>query len=92
MTKIAGEVDSFGAEWHYLCQACLDAERAQPAQPAPDTSGQCDWCKNMAAWRKPRRDYDEGSCGRVYYVCRPCIDKDNARIAAELDEYDSGRW
>lgn len=44
----------------------------------------------------PRRDYDEGMNGPVYYVCQNCIDKDNARIADELADddlsYDYGDW
>jgi hypothetical protein len=40
---------------------------------------------------KNRRDMDEGLAGRVYEVCKSCIDKDNKRIDDELAEDDYWR-
>ena len=40
IARIAGEVDSFGAELHDCCQECVDE-----IKNAPPLTGTCDWCK-----------------------------------------------
>lgn len=71
--KQAGEVDSFGAEWHFLCDECLAEERRLAEEEGPSLST-CEKCGNQAEI-KPYRDPDEGMSGPVYWACRPCINK-----------------
>ncbi len=81
--RIQGETDSFGAEYYDLCAECLEQHRNRPP-PA----GDCDWCKKESEKLTPRRDSDEGSHGRVYLVCDPCIQRDIERLRAEREEFD----
>jgi hypothetical protein len=83
-----GETDSFGCEMHDLCDECSKkwSEEVRNA----DTSGDCEWCKMPSDKLFDRRDPEEGMSGRVYRVCRPCIDRQNKRYAEELDYYDRG--
>lgn len=87
VVRIQGETDSFGSEMHDCCQECADAIKAERNSPEAST-GQCDWCKQEATDLRPRRDFEEGMCGRVYDVCGACVKKENEYLAAELDEYD----
>jgi hypothetical protein len=80
-----GETDSFGSEMHDLCAECTEKAREEPHY-----IGTCDWCSASEVVLNPRRDYEEGMAGRVYYVCQPCITRSNARIAAEFDDDDNG--
>ncbi|KXV79704.1 hypothetical protein AD953_01320 [Acetobacter malorum] len=93
VANIQGETDSFGAEYILMCQECYDEYKEEAKKPHIST---CDWCKAKHVTVRPRRDYDEGMSGPVYYVCQNCIDKDNARIADELADddlsYDCGDW
>lgn len=82
VARIQGETDSMGAELNDMCQACLDEHRA--LMKSADTSGKCEWCSEQVPKLFDRRDTDEGLYGRVYRVCRPCIDKHNKRIDEEL--------
>lgn len=82
--RIQGETDSFGCEYYDMCQECLD-EYLREARET-DYSGQCDWCKKHADHLYPHRDIEEGSCGRVYEVCRPCIDAERQRWEEEDEE------
>jgi hypothetical protein len=90
--RVQGETDSFGCEMEDLCDECR-AGRLRYARER-DTSGRCDWCKNEVERRFDRRSSDEGLYGPVYQVCRPCIDKSDARLAAELEEWRdrNGDW
>lgn len=81
-TRIQGETDSFGAEYLDLCTACV--ARLSREQAAP---GYCDWCKAQVLDLRPRRDPDEGSCGRVYQVCQPCRRAQTLREIAECDDW-----
>lgn len=83
VARVQGETDSFGSEMIDMCAECLAAERAYAA--AADTSGRCDWCKSDAPKLRPRRDYDEGMRGPVYFVCDGCIARVDARVAEECD-------
>jgi hypothetical protein len=85
--RIQGETDSFGSEMHDLCAECWEAEKAFK-KTAPPMIAKCDWCKAPNVKLRPRRDMDEGMCGRVYYVCETCVKHDEERICAELDYYD----
>ena len=84
--RIQGETDSFGCEYHMMCQACLDEHRKH-LQAARDEPGCCDWCSELKTGLRPRRDYEEGMAGPVYRVCGDCIKKENEEAQEELDRY-----
>jgi hypothetical protein len=86
VARVQGETDSMGSEMLDLCQQCLDALRAEPH----DTSGRCDWCKTDQPARVPTRDYEEGSCGPVYYVCAGCRSSYFKSLRDAADELDWG--
>lgn len=92
--RVVGEVDSFGCEYMHMCQQCYDEFKAH--ESAADTSGKCDWCKSHKQALTPHRDFEEGSCGRVYDVCGDCIDDERKRIEEENRmndmEMDMGNW
>ena len=90
--RMQGETDSFGAEFMDLCQACHDKTMAEvPWYRSPDA--RCDWCKKAGgeSGLRPTRDFDEGSCGPVYYVCLNCLRRMNEQIKEELAEFDRRR-
>ena len=68
--RIQGETDSYGCEYIFMCQECLDEYRSSEPE-----AGMCDWCHKDAIL-SPMRDFDEGSFGPVYQVCRECRDKE----------------
>ncbi len=70
-TSIQGETDSFGCEYTFYCSECV-SEFDKNLDTA--TIHECDWCKTTGEVF-PTRDIDEGMCGRVYYCCKKCIDK-----------------
>ena len=80
--RLQGETDSFGAEYHYLCEEHIAAYRT--SQETADKSGSCDWCKTDQPEVSPMRDFEEGMNGPVYYVCAPCRRKQNEAIDREL--------
>ena len=84
--RIQGETDSMGCEMHDLCKECVDAMHEAVANA--DHSGTCDWCHQHRDFLSPHRDFEEGSSGRVYDVCRPCRQAESARLQEELDEHD----
>ena len=83
--RVQGETDSFGCEYHLMCQACVDEHRKQQ-QEAFEAVGCCDWCKLPKANLRPRRDMDEGMSGPGYDVCGDCIRKENWEATRELEE------
>lgn len=87
VARVQGETDSFGSEMFDMCKECLDKFREEMKADEPD--GFCDWCKTDTKLR-PTRDYEEGMCGPVYYVCSPCYSKQQAAIREDADQYDSG--
>jgi hypothetical protein len=94
VARIQGETDSFGCEMIDMCQECLDADRAWRKSPeaAEWRKGVCEWCKNPADDLRDARDYEEGSCGRVYRICGACKKRDNDYWAAEAAAYDDDRY
>ena len=78
LSRIQGETDSFGAEYSDACQNHYD--KYLDAIKDLDTTGTCDWCKNHNVPVKDHRDFEEGSCGRIYQVCDTCIAKEKVRI------------
>ncbi len=87
VARIQGETDSMGCEMIDLCEECLREHRESIR--SEDTSGPCDWCKAPAEKRFFRRDYDEGTRGRVYEVCRDCAERQRLRLEEELDRHDA---
>ena len=82
--RVQGETDSMGCEQNDLCVECYD--KMQEAQAAVNAvPGQCDWCSGMFAGLKPRRDWEEGSVGPVYMVCKSCSDRNDATLAAIME-------
>jgi hypothetical protein len=71
--RLQGETDSMGAEYHDMCQLCYDIYRISRQSKSNLLTGICDSCKIMFTGLRARRDYEEGSCGRVYKLCTHCI-------------------
>jgi hypothetical protein len=88
--RICIESDSFGSEYEYMCDKHIDGYRANLAKAEPE-EGECRWCKKMAIL-KPTRDWEEGSHGPVYYVCQPCIDRNNQVDDSEEEEEEDDDW
>jgi hypothetical protein len=84
--RTQGETDSFGAEYHDLCQECFDKLSREIAEydKQPKT---CDWCGQTKTDCRSHRDMDEGQAGPVYDVCQACRDKESVRLQEELNEY-----
>lgn len=82
--RVQGETDSFGAEFSDLCQECLDEFKAQ--QKSSYEGWRCDWCKHANHGIRPKRDWEEGAAGPVYYVCKDCSDSYDKRLQEELDD------
>jgi hypothetical protein len=82
--RVQGETDSFGAEFHDLCQECIDEFRQHQRDAR---NGVCAWCKKEATDIRPKRDYEEGLHGPVYNVCGECVEKENKRLREDEDEY-----
>lgn len=83
--RIQGETDSFGCEMNDMCEECATEHRAYLKSPeaAEHRKGICEWCKNPADDLRDRRDYEEGTCGRVYRVCGACVKRENAELEIE---------
>lgn len=89
--RVLGEVDSFGAEYIEMCDECF-AEHVRE-QNTPQQY-RCEWCDNTVCEPPKRsRDYDEGSYGRMYVVCRACLDRRNREALEALQErYPEEYW
>ncbi|MCJ2143701.1 hypothetical protein [Methylobacterium sp. E-066] len=87
VANVQGETDSFGYETIFMCQECLDADRAYEATEEAHT-GTCDWCKREATDLAWARDHEEGMSGPVYRVCKACSDRVAAAARREMDEHD----
>lgn len=79
--RVQGETDSFGCEYSDMCQECHD-EYVRESNLA-DYSGKCNWCGKHVELLVPHRDIEEGSFGRVYEVCKPCINAERQRWEEE---------
>ena len=84
--RVQGETDSMGCEMYDLCDECFKEWKAHGVY-RPD---KCDWCKKKAADIRPTRDYEEGMCGPVYYVCGACRKRRDERVRQEAE--DSGYY
>ena len=81
--RVQGETDSFGSEMYDMCEECYRAYKED--MKTWDLSGTCEWCKVHKPRLRPKRDYEEGMCGRVYQVCDECIKRVNDEAEAELE-------
>lgn len=93
-TRITGETDSFGSEMHDFCDACYekDKERERKAREEDPDYGKyiCDRCHGEKQCT-PRRDYEEGMSGPVYYYCGECTQIIVEREREEARRYDEHR-
>ena len=87
--RVISETDMFGSEMVDMCSDCytqysneMEASRLERA------TGTCDWCNNQSTTLSDHRDFEEGLGGKIYQVCKACIDKESARMDKELDCYD----
>jgi hypothetical protein len=82
--RVQGETDSFGCEMYDFCDECFKEWKSHDVY-SPE---ECDWCDKKANDIRPTRDYDEGMCGPVYYVCGPCRKRRDERVREENSRYD----
>lgn len=90
-TRVQGETDSFGCEYHLMCRACYDEYR-KAADEEFNKPQRCDWCNNTKPFVRPYRDVDEGQAGPVYMVCKSCRDCDLKRLEEEFEASRYGDW
>ena len=69
--RVVGETDSFGSELCDLCEECKQAHYKY-IEEQKDLEKFCEICHGMKKDVKPRRDPEEGSCGRLYDMCPDC--------------------
>ena len=87
--RVQGETDSFGAEYFDCCQECYDKYKAEvAANEVEAATGMCEWCKQHATDLRKRRDFEEGSCGRLYDVCGACVRRENESLEEERSQMD----
>lgn len=79
--RFTRESDSMGDDFEYYCDQHIEAFRQAVA--TAETAGVCQWCERYYEQLSPRRDFEEGSHGPVYYVCQGCIRKQNDAVAME---------
>lgn len=83
VARVQGETDSFGAEFHDVCEEC----RAQFHKNVIEHRvGDCEWCRQRSINLRPTRDYDEGMTGPVYNVCGACAKKQRDEAIAYLED------
>jgi hypothetical protein len=84
--RVQGETDSFGAELIDMCEACYKEHKQALADTAVErATGMCEWCKNHATDLRRMRDFEEGTCGRLYDVCSACRKRQLDECTAELE-------
>ena len=88
--RVQGETDSFGCELNDMCDKCYAELRAEMS--APQEAFPCDYCRAPSIDRRPIRDYDEGLCGPVYYVCGECRRRQRERLEEEAREFEDYRY
>ena len=85
VARIQGETDSFGCEYFFACEQCVDEFRAYRNSPEART-GVCDWCKSHATDLRQHRDFEEGFSGPLYSVCGGCRKKESDRANEEWEQ------
>ena len=64
------QLGSIISEVHHYCEDCIKAiEEEREKNNSEDELKYCDHCKGMVKGVRPMRDPEEGSCGRLYYLC-----------------------
>lgn len=87
--RVQGETDSFGAELHDMCEECYQQHRAAEIfYREKQKHGICEWCSSASDDLRQTRDYEEGSCGPIYMVCRACIKRRDEEARQELEDLD----
>ena len=84
VTRLQGETDSMGCEMHDVCRECAEEHRAE----SRNRTGNCEWCEAKDVPVTDARDYEEGTSGRVYQVCKACKERQAKRLQAEAQQYD----
>ena len=79
--RFCTESDSFGDELTPMCGECADEY-----QNKPPLEMDCDFCKKLAVVHPMRDTLEEGTHGRVYYVCQPCQVKYDETVAEAYEE------
>ena len=70
VAAMIAETDSHGSEVHHYCEDCIKAiEEEQEKNNSEDELKYCDHCEAQSKDVRPMRDPEEGSCGRLYYLC-----------------------
>ena len=72
--RIVGESDSMGSELCDMCEECKQAY-LKHIEDHKEEEKHCEICLNNKKDVKPRRDPEEGSCGRLYDMCPECYRK-----------------
>jgi hypothetical protein len=83
--RIQGETDSFGCEMIDMCDECYKEYKIGVAQYR-ECEATCDWCGQVTRDLTPFRDFEEGSSGRVYQVCKLCRVRHMSYINENYDD------
>ncbi len=85
-----GETDSLGSEVHHYCEDCIKAiEEEREKSSSEDELKYCDHCEAQSKDVRPMRDPEEGSCGRLYYLCQKHRSALISSFVDDDDGYDS---
>lgn len=83
--RIQGETDSMGSEMTDLCDGCFEAtKKIYKEEPL---IGTCYHCSSQQVETFPWRDYEEGTCGRVYHICSRCLKATRDRYLDDPEVY-----
>ena len=74
VVRIQGETDSFSAEYVDMCEECKQ-DYLKHIEEHKEDERHCEICLGNKKGVKPRRDPEEGSCGRLYDMCPECYRK-----------------
>ena len=73
-------------EVHHYCEDCIKAiEEEREKSSSEDELKYCDHCEAQSKDVRPMRDPEEGSCGRLYYLCQK---HRSALISSFVDDVD----
>ena len=90
VSRIQGETDSMGCEEIDMCQSCFDVWKAYRSsdQAVEDSKGSCERCRAFAPLFN-KRDWEEGSSGRLYQICAGCVTLWNKQEREEFADEDA---
>lgn len=89
VARVQGETDSFGCEY---CDMCVECKAASDAYFNTPRTGYCDWHSGEGEDIRPQRDWEEGTSGRLYSVCKSCRIKSAERDFADFEHEYAGYW